>query len=182
MSDPNQADRPVGSQPRNKGMLKKARGPLWCLVLGVVMGTWIGGGPDRYGEEEGIVGGFRGAARSLTKAFRYTAATLRDCLTYDQTSVRKLGLTQQIETRLGQDKRLVADSIIVEVEDGGTAVLKGIVPDEFHKEKAVALTRDTRGVEKVVDELAVRPSARTINTVPAAPVPTGVASNGRDVH
>jgi hypothetical protein len=182
MSEQNQGDRIPGSQLKLRSGLKKVRWPLWSLVVGLVVGTWIGGGPSRYGEEEGIVGGVRGAGRTLSKAFQYTAATIRDCLTYDRSAVRKLGLAQQIETRLWQDKRLVADSVVVEVEDGGTAVLKGIVPDEVHKDRAVALARDTRGVEKVIDELAVRPSARTINTAPAAPVPTGVASNGRDVR
>ena len=73
----------------------------------------------------------------------------------------------------------MADEIVVEVEDGGAVVLRGIVPDQDHKDRAASLARDTRGVEKVVDELAIRPSARTIKAVPSAPVPTGVASNAR---
>jgi BON domain len=169
-------------KPSVRAMLKKARWPLWSLIFGLIVGTWIGGGTNRYGEEEGFVGSVRGAGRTMARSFRYTAATIRDCLTSDHSSVRKLGLGQHIETRLWQDKRLVADEILVEIEDGGTAVLRGIVPDEEHKEKAVSLARDTRGVEKVVDELAIRPSSRTIKTAPSAAVPTGVASNGRDQH
>ncbi len=182
MSEQIEDNRLIMLKPGVKSMLRKARWPLWALLSGLVLGIWIGGGPDRYGEEEGFVGGLRGAARTMTKSFRYSAAILRDCLTFDRASVRKIGLSQQIETRLWQDKRLVADEVVVEVVDGSTAVLRGIVPDEEHKDRAVSLARDTRGVEKVVDELAVRPSSRTIKAAPAPAVPTGVASNARDVH
>ena len=161
---------------------RHCRWPFWAMTLGLVVGTWIGGGPDRYGEEECFSGGLRGAGRTMVRGFRYTGASLKDFLCFDRSSVRKLGLGQQVETRIWQDKRLIADEIIVVVDDGGTVILKGIVPDEDHKEKAVALARYTRGVEKVVDQLAVRPSSRTIKAVPAAPVPTGVATNPRDVQ
>jgi hypothetical protein len=182
MSEPMESDRLIMLKPSVKILLNKARWPLWALLSGLIVGTWIGGGPNRYGEEDGVVGGLRGAGRTMNKGFCYTAASLRDCITFDRTAVRKLGLSQQIETRLWQDKRLVADEIIVQVEDGGTAILRGIVPDEDHKDRAVTLARDTRGVEKVVDELAVRPSSRIIKAAPGSAVPTGVASSGRDIR
>ena len=177
MNDQSQDDAVVAAKPIfTKARLTKARWAAGGMALGVLIGAWIVGGPDRYGEEEGFVGGLRGAGRTMTKGFRYTAAMFRDCLAQERSSVRGLGLAEQIETRLWQDKRLVAEGIIVEVEEEGTAVLKGIVPDEGNKEKAVSLARDTRGVERVVDELAIRPSSRTIKATPAAAVPTGVAS------
>jgi hypothetical protein len=157
----------------------KALWPFAGLIVGLFVGAWIAGGPDRYGEAEGVIGGLRGAGRTMARGFRYTAATLHDCLTQESSSVRKLGLGQQIETRLWQDKRLAAEGIVVEIEEEGTAVLKGLVPDADHKEKAVALTRDTRGVERVVDQLAVPPPPRTIEAAPAPAVPTGVASGVR---
>jgi hypothetical protein len=156
--------------------MTRARWALAKVTLGLLMGLWAGGGPDRYGEADGFLGGVRGAARTVEKGGRYAAATLADLIFQQRSSVRNLGLAQQLETRLWQDKRLVAEGIVVVVEDGGTAVLKGIVPDEDHKDKAVALARETRGVERVVDQLAVSPTSRTIETVPAPPVPTGVAS------
>ena len=156
--------------------MTRARWSLATLALGLVAGAWCAGGPDRFGEPEGILGGVRGASRTMAKGVRYLMATLRDVATQDRTSVRDLGLAQQVETRLWQDKRLVADGIVVEVEGGGTVVLKGLVLDLDHKEKAVALVRDTRGVERIVDQLAVAPASRTIVTTPSAAVPTGVAS------
>jgi hypothetical protein len=182
MSEHAETDRLVMLKPGIRTFLSKSRWPLWSLITGLLIGAWIGGGYDRYGEADGIGGCLRGAGRTMTKSFHYAAATVRDCLTMDRSSVRRLGLTQQIETRLWQDKRLEAGEIVVEVQDQGTAILKGIVPDEAHKDKAVSLARDTRGVEKVVDELAVRPSARTITTPPVPSVPTGVATAGRSLQ
>ncbi len=149
---------------------------LGMLALGLVVGMWLGGGPDRYGEPDGILGGVRGASRTIAKSARYAAATVLDLVFQQRASIRNMGLAQQLETRLWQDKRLSAEGIVVEVEEEGTAVLKGLVPDRVHKELAVALAQETRGVAKVVDQLALSPTSRTIEATPAAPVPTGVAS------
>ena len=46
------------------------------------------------------------------------------------------------------------------VNDGGTVILKGQVPDDASKEMAVDLTRDIRGVVRVEDYLAVPPRPR----------------------
>ena len=185
MSDPVHVERVVVPKPapkKTKFPWGKARAGLWGLCIGLVAGAWIGGGPDRYGEADGVVGGIWGAGRSLARGGHYLSATLRDCVSSDASAVRRLGLNQQIETRLWQDKRLEAAGIIVQIEADGTAVLKGIVPDEEHKDRAVTLARDTRGVEQVVDELAIRPSTRTIDAGSSAAVPTGVATSDRVVR
>ena len=154
----------------------KLRWALAYLALGLAAGVWIGGGPDRYGEAEGFVGGLQGAGRTMVKGGRYAVATLLDLAFQQRTSVRNLGLAQQLETRLWQDKRLSAEGVVVEVEEEGTAVLRGLVPDRDHKELAVFIAQETRGVARVVDQLAVSPKSRTIETTPAVPVPTGVAT------
>ncbi|WP_435016180.1 BON domain-containing protein [Tundrisphaera sp. TA3] len=178
MSEQVPVDRVAVPRPRaKKPLLIRPRWAVGGLAFGLVAGAWIGGGPDRYGEPEGVAGGLRGAGRTLSRGFDYLSATIQDCVASEPSSVRRIGLGQQIQTRLWQDKRLAAEGIIVEVEADGTAVLKGIVPDDDHKDQAVVLARETRGVEKVVDELAVRPSARTIDAVSAAAVPTGVVTD-----
>jgi hypothetical protein len=156
--------------------LARARWALATLALGIVVGVWLGGGPDRYGEADGVLGGFRGSLRSLAKGGRYAVATLLDLVFQQRASVRNLGLAQQLETRLWQDKRLAAEGIVVEVEEEGTAILKGIVPDRDHKELAVALAQETRGVARVIDQLAMSPTSRIIEATPSPAVPTGVAS------
>ncbi len=165
-----------GAQRGQKWPLPKTRCVLAGFGLGLLAAGWAGGLSDRYGEPEGPVGTFRGACRTIAKGVRYTIAHVHDCCSNDGTSVRSLGLGQQIETRLCQDKKVDAEQITVHVDEEGIATLKGLVPDSTHKEKAVALTRDTRGVVRVVDNLAVPPPTRVIDTPVGDAVPTGVAS------
>ena len=141
------------------------------LLAGLLVAGWAAGGTERYGEASGFVGGVRGAYRTLLKGFHYTAASVHDSSSQGSSSVRNLGLGQQIETRLCQDKRLDAAGIIVEVEEDGTAVLRGLVSSPAHKDTAVRLVRDTRGVERVVDHLAVPPR-------PASSTPPRVTRSG----
>src|SRR4051812_8506060 len=154
----------------------RSRCYLAGLVTGLLLAGWAAGGTERYGEASGFVGSVRGAYRTLLKGFRYTAASVHDS-SQGSSSVRNLGLGQQIETRLCQDKRLDATGIIVEVEEDGTAVLRGLVTSSAHKDTAVTLVRDTRGVERVVDHLAVPPTARIIDTPAGGSVPTGDATH-----
>ena len=171
-----QASSPTGGIDRHSRPFIRTRYTLIGLVTGLILAGWATSGPDRYGEADGIFGTMRGTYRTVLKGFRYTAASVRDCSAKTPFSVRNLGLGQQIETRLCQDKRLDAQGIIVQVEEDGTAVLRGLVPDASHKEKAMTLTRDTRGVERVVDHLAVSPTPRVINTPAGGSVPTDVAT------
>jgi hypothetical protein len=165
-----------------KAVLLRTRWASSGLILGMILGAWVGGGTDRYGEDDGVLGGLRGTFGTMVRGYRYSAAMIRDCVSLDHSAVRNLGLGRQIENRIWQDKRLAAEAIVVKVEDGGKVVLTGQVPDAMHKEKAVALARDTRGVETVVDQLAVASASRTIDAVSSPPVPTGVASGARVVR
>src|SRR3954447_2707833 len=124
------------------------------LVAGLLLAGWAAGGTERYGEAAGFVGNVRGAYRTLLKGIRYTATSVHDSSSQGSSSVRNLGLGQQIETRLCQDQRLHATAIIVEVEEDGTAVWRGLVSSSAHKDTAVTLVRGTRGVERVVGRLA----------------------------
>jgi hypothetical protein len=166
----------------SSGFRTRARWLVVGLAFGTFAGAWAGGGTDRYGEQAGFVGGIRGACGTIARGYRYTAATVAECVGDDDCLVRNLGLERQVETRLWQDKRLDAASIVVDVEEGGKAVLTGLVPDAAHKDRAVMLARDTRGVEVVVDQLAVATATRTIETTPAPDVPTGVALGSRVIR
>lgn len=159
----------------------RTRYTLGGMLGGVLLAGWATGGADRYGEPDGVFGTLSGAYRTTVKGLRYGTAFVQDCCSETQCSVRNLGLGQQIETRLCQDKKLDAQGITVQVEEDGTAVLKGLVPDAAHKEKAVILTRDTRGVAKVVDHLAVPPPPRVINTSASEPMPTELATHPRTI-
>ena len=84
-----------------------------------------------------------------------------------QTSVRNTGLAQQVDTRLRQDKHIDADKITITAEEGSTVILDGTVPDHATKDRAADLAKDTRGVLRVVDRLAIPPSPRIIAAEPA---------------
>lgn len=155
----------------------RTRCSLGGLAAGLLLAGWAAGGTERYGEAPGPVGQVRGTYRTFLKQCRFVAATAHDAFSKGSSSVRNLGLGQQIETRLCQDKRLDATGIIVDVEEDGTAVLRGLVTDSAHKDVAVTLVRDTRGVERVIDHLAVPPTARVINTPAGGSVPTGDATH-----
>ena len=162
-----------------KGFLSRTRRTIGGMMLGMLAGVWVGGGTDRYGEDNSLLGELRGARGTFARSYRYTVARVKECVSNDRSSVRKLGLGRQVENRLWQDKRLATEAIVVEVEEGGKVVLMGQVPDDSHKQKAVTLARDTRGVESVVDQLAVATPPRTIAPPTSPPVPTGVASGVR---
>ena len=162
---------------RKRWPFARIRCSLGGLVAGVLLAGWAAGGTERYGQEPGFVGQVRGTYRTFLKQFHFIAATGHDSFSEGSSSVRNLGLGQQIETRLCQDKGLDATGIVVDVEEDGTAVLRGLVSSSAHKDKAVTLVRDTRGVERVVDHLAVPPAARVINTPAGGSVPTGDATH-----
>jgi hypothetical protein len=67
---------------------------------------------------------------------------------------------------------LVGSTLELEVQDGGTAIMRGAVPDAAARERAVALARDTVGVTQVVDELTVLPPPRVILSTPPTLTPT----------
>lgn len=63
-------------------------------------------------------------------------------------------LEDRVMARLESDRKL--DGIAIQVScNGGTATLRGVVPDEEAHQRAVELTQTTSGVEHVIDELAV---------------------------
>ena len=160
----------------SRAAMAKARWAIAGLVAGVALSVWAGGAPDRYGEPNGVMGLFRGVCRTIARGARYTTANCRDCFAQNPSSVHNLGLAHQIEARLSQDKKLDAQGITFQVEDDGTVVLEGLVPDAAHKDRAASLARDTRGVARVVDHLAVPPTARIIDAPGASVVPVDVAT------
>jgi hypothetical protein len=152
------ADQVVDVIPGRGRMMTRLRWTIAGSLLGVGGAAWIGSGHGRQGDG----GTLSGTVQTLVSGFQDASETIQDKYHSARTSARNLGLEQQIESRLRQDKTLDAARIELHVEDEGTAVLKGLVIDEDSKEKAVQLVRDTKGVVKVIDHLAVPPAPRVI--------------------
>lgn len=140
-----------GGSGRMLTRLKWAVGGTMFGLAGSVLSGGVGS------SDEGIIG-------AVGRAFTRTTESVGAGLSQARSSVGGGGLAQQIGARLNQDKTIDAERIEISVEDESKAVLRGIVNDEESKQKAVELTRDTRGVTHVIDHLAVEPEVRIIAT------------------
>ena len=78
-----------------------------------------------------------------------------------RTSVHNMGVESRVYGRIHWDKALNDASIELTATDDGVITLNGTVADAKAKTRAVDLTRETVGVSKVVDQLAVRPTPST---------------------
>jgi hyperosmotically inducible periplasmic protein len=76
-----------------------------------------------------------------------------------KTAVNNMGVESRVYGRIHWDKALTDATIDLSATDDGVITLNGTVADDKAKAKAVDLARDTVGVTKVVDQLAVRPAA-----------------------
>jgi osmotically-inducible protein OsmY len=80
-----------------------------------------------------------------------TGETLREGFARTRVSVHEMGLVSRIYGRLHWDKALQSSTLILKAEDGIVTV-RGIVPDDAAKEKAITLIKDTVGVFSVNDQ------------------------------
>jgi len=69
-----------------------------------------------------------------------------------------MGIESRVYGRIHWDKALNDATIELTATEDGVITLNGTVADSKAKAKAVELTKDTVGVIKVVDQLAVRPT------------------------
>jgi hypothetical protein len=75
-------------------------------------------------------------------------------------AVDQMGAQARVYARLHWDKALQNATIDVEIQNDGAIVLRGSVPSQDAKTKANQLTRDTVGVDRVVDQLNVSPPSK----------------------
>lgn len=115
--------------------------------------------PDRPRQRPGIgaqVGeALDRTARVVMKRARGAQAEVEAAYNKAKAEIANFGVEARITGRLQWDKHLQGSQIEIEVDDKGVASLRGTVPDEAAKAKAMSLTRDTIGVREVVDELKV---------------------------
>ena len=78
----------------------------------------------------------------------------------------EIGARAANRSSIERDKTLDGCRIEVHVRDEGLVILDGLVVDDEDKEKAIALIRDSRGVTRIEDRLAVMPPPRIIDADP----------------
>ena len=141
-------------------------------VVAVTMGALIAGAA--YSRAQQSTAGKVGekldeAARAVKKGVGNVAKDVRESFENTRASVHSMGVGSRVYGRIHWDKALTDSTIEVTANHDASTVsvtLRGTVPDDAAKQKAVALARDTVGVATVVDQLTVGspPGATTTTT------------------
>ncbi len=81
-----------------------------------------------------------------------TGETIREGFQKTRAAVHGMGLVPRIYGRLHWDKHLSKSHFVLTAE-GGSITVRGIVPDESSRTRAITLIKDTVGVTHVIDQL-----------------------------
>ena len=110
--------------------------------------------------------GFLNAEETVREGLNKTGETVRDGFAKTRETVLSMGIPSRVYGRLHWDKEFQAIPLFVKA-DGGRVTVRGTLPDEASKAKAIALIKDTVGVTYVIDQLSVLTSS--VSTVTPAP-------------
>jgi hypothetical protein len=130
-----------------------------------------GGVAERAGEKldefgRAIRDGFEKAGETVVGGINKTGESVREGLVKARDSVQGMGVYSRVYSRIHWDKTLHASNVLLRAE-GGVITLRGVVPDDAAKTKAVTLAAETVGVSRVINQLTVlHPSEES------APAPT----------
>jgi hyperosmotically inducible periplasmic protein len=94
------------------------------------------------------------AEDTVREGLNRTGGTVRDGFARTKETVQGMGVVPRVYGRLHWDKALHACQFVVKAE-AGAVTIRGTVPDEAAKEKAISLTRDTFGVNRVIAQIRV---------------------------
>ena len=132
------------------------------LAAGIVLAAGIGSGwAQQRGTAEKVGEKIDDALKGVKRGARDLGEDLRARFERARTSVNDMGVEARVYSRLHWDKALNSSKLEVEVRQGGVTTLRGTVPDEAARAKAVELTKDTVGVASVADQLALTPAGTT---------------------
>jgi len=109
------------------------------------------------------------AGDALDNAGRNVRNTVESAIGQARAATHEQELLARVYSRIRWDKYLAGSSLEIQTQADGTAILKGSTSDKVRKERAVALTRDTVGITRVIDEISV--SATVIVAPPVPPTP-----------
>jgi hyperosmotically inducible periplasmic protein len=143
--------------------MSRNRNARWIFPAVAIVGlTWGYAGlaqdpgtGQKVGEKlDGVVQDIKGGLRKAGNA-------VKEEFSKAKTAVNNMGVESRVYGRIHWDKALNDASIELASTDDGVITLKGSVADAKAKTKAVELAKETVGVTKVVDQLAVRPASTT---------------------
>jgi hyperosmotically inducible protein len=96
----------------------------------------------------------KGTAGTVADATKKGAAKTKDALSKTGENITDGWITSRIKTKFMADEVMRASAINVDTNDH-VVTLKGAVPDEAARTKAIAIAKEVEGVNKVVDKLQV---------------------------
>ena len=98
--------------------------------------------------------GFMGLLASPTTASAQVKAKTAHAAKKTGEVITDAAITTEVKTKLVAAKGVPGSKINVDTTDG-TVTLKGVVPTRASRAKAVRITRASKGVKRVVDELTI---------------------------
>jgi hypothetical protein len=104
--------------------------------------------------EETVRDGLNKTGASVRDGLNKTGESVREGFSKTRDSVQGMGLIPRVYGRLHWDKALHSSTLFVKA-DGGTVTIRGLVPDEAARAKAVGLVKDTVGVTHVIVQISV---------------------------
>lgn len=133
---------------------------LLSLSLAVVDST------TRVGLAQGIATragqAIDGVGRGIKQEAQNVGSALRRRFDSVRAEVNRMGIPSRVYSRLHWDKSLTHARIEVHPVRGGGVLLRGTVPDDVSKTRALALASETVDVTSVIDELTVLTTATAI--------------------
>ena len=137
------------------------------LILALATGTGTGGiaqepndrpptppAQQSKGTGEAVGGAVDGVVESIKRGAKSTTETLQEQYQRAKSSVHGMTVQARAYGRLHWDKDLNDAKLDLEMKDG-TAILRGTVKSLQARAKAIALARDTVGVDRVDDHLTI---------------------------
>src|ERR1700678_4496488 len=101
---------------------------------------------------------FLNAEEPVRGGLNKTGETVREGFAKTRETVQSMGIPSRVYGRLHWDKEFYSISLFVKAE-GGRVTVRGILPDDAAKAKAIALIKDTVGVTHVIDQISVLSSS-----------------------
>ncbi|WP_165073182.1 BON domain-containing protein [Paludisphaera rhizosphaerae] len=112
----------------------------------------------------------RSLRQGLERGFNRTREAVRESFERTRDKVNDMSIEARVYGRLHWDKMLESSTFDISSEGPGILTIRGSVPSAEARKHAVDLAADTVGVTRVVDQLAVQTTTRTIESE-TAPAP-----------
>jgi osmotically-inducible protein OsmY len=112
----------------------------------------------------------RRAGQALDRAGKTIRSRVESEVARGQAIAQERDVLYRVTRRIEWDKRFAGSPLQVEVQPGGAVILRGSVPNDGLKLRAVEIVANTTGVTGVVNQLAVAAEVKVIKARPAGTV------------